>query len=117
MSTSTDRLPEIVHDWTAIASKVLQEQFSIDPARAEEIGAQLAFELTQEYAGRNLYIPLSRAFKASQRDREIWAAYSAAGGRNIDELVTKYGMSHVHIRRICKRMRDLERAERQPALF
>ncbi|MBK8283928.1 MAG: hypothetical protein IPK97_03095 [Ahniella sp.] len=71
----------------------------------------------RNHTGRNLYIPLSTAFKASERDRAIWAAYSAAGGKNLDDLVQKYSLSHVHIRRICKRMRQLERQERQASLF
>ena len=112
-----ERLPEIVQDWGSIASKVLAEQLSIDPNQAADVGAQIAFSISQEYAGRNLYIPLSTLFKASQRDRSIWAEYSAAGGRNLDDLVQKHGLSHVHIRRICKRMRELERQERQQQLF
>lgn len=108
----SDLIPPMLRDWGDIGAQVLVQRLQLTAEQAAEIGAEIALTISDEYAGRNLYMPTCAAFKASERDREIWAAYSAAAGRNVDQLVSQYDLSYVHILRICSRMRAIEKAER-----
>lgn len=117
MSKPSELIPEMIRDWSVIAAQALVERLGIEAVVAEELGTEIAMSISNEYAGQNIYMPACAAYKASQRDRAIWAEYNAGGTRNVEYLVKKYGLSYVHILRICARMRHIERVERQADLF
>ena len=106
-------IPAMLRDWGDIGAQVLVDRLQIAPDQAAEVAAEIALTISDEYAGRNLYLPTCAAYKANERDREIWEAYNAAAGRNVDVLVSRYSLSYVHILRICSRMRAIDRAERR----
>ncbi|MBI2397691.1 MAG: DNA-binding protein [Xanthomonadales bacterium] len=103
----------MIRDWSRIASTTLVDRLGVASERADELGIEIALEISQEYAGQSLYMPLCMAFKASQRDREIYAEYNRAAGRNVESLIKKYELSYVSILRICRRVRAIEKAERE----
>lgn len=113
----SELIPEMIRDWSDIVTQALVDRLGLPAEQAGDLGTEIALSISQEYAGQNIYMPACVAFRASQRDREIWAEYNRAAGRNVDHLVKTYGLSYVHILRICRRMRHIERSERQTDMF
>lgn len=67
-----------------------------------------------EYAGgRMMYLPRGDRLRLALRDAEIW---QRAKRGNIDALAQEYGLSDIHIYRICKQQRELYIARRQGRL-
>ena len=64
--------------------------------------------------GRSLYIPQGHHLERALRDRALWELYD---GNNIDELVSRAGISAVQVYNIIAEQRKLARARHQSDLF
>ncbi len=76
----------------------------IDDTLAHEAAIEAAEALINNWKGSHIYIPGSKyldSFKNSARDKEIMHQFN---GKNYDELAIKFGLSHVWIRKIIKKM-------------
>lgn len=100
--------------WREIATYLCQQLSADLPA---DLGcAELAFALTErlreELGGQQHYLPRGRV-DLSERDREIGEAFT---GRNLRELVRRYGLSEVRVRQIHAAYRAEQIARRQGRL-
>lgn len=92
-----------------------------EPAPNTERKSQLALlalrqteRLSTEVGGHALYLHKAISYRATVRDREMYAQYLA--GKSYDELAKLYHLSSMRIRQIIGAMLPLERAARQGKL-
>lgn len=69
--------------------------------------------LSSEEGGNALYLNKGVSYRATVRDREMYARFN---GRNYDELAKAYGLTQMRVRQIVNAMLLLERASRQGKL-
>lgn len=86
-------------------------------ARREELAflaLRLSDCLSDEFGGEALYIGKGLAYRASLRDREMYAQYQ--NGATVKALARKYSLTEVWVRKVCNALTAIERAERQGRL-
>ncbi|ATO34617.1 DNA-binding protein [Dickeya dianthicola] len=97
---------------TAITAREVVD--TISPEVAEQIGEAVASKMMQVWGGQNVYFPMGMAWKVSQRDRQIFAAFN---GHNHHDLARQFGCSLQWVYSVVKRVRKEELARMQGRLF
>lgn len=116
MSANLDRLATFSRELAEVAARTLQQELDLPEARAIEIGIKIAQDGCREFAGELIYVPMDMMAQVDQRDREMLAAYVAAG-RDIVPVAKQFG---VCVQTAYRRIRIAEAsayARRQGALF
>ncbi|WP_345859297.1 Mor transcription activator family protein [Shewanella algae] len=70
--------------------------------------------MSRHFGGQQIYFPRGVQLDAHLRDIQIWELFD---GKNVQELVRQFGVSHQTVYKAIARMRDLEKRKRQPELF
>jgi len=116
MSDSIDfppEMPEIMSHVGIVAYRAMLAG-GVDHDKAEVCAREIADSAWEAYAGGQMYIPLALTYRHLQRDEKIYAEFN---GNNMLELVQRYKLSDMAIRKILKRQREREAAKRQGDLF
>lgn len=114
MAKPADRIPELIRDWSEIASDVLAEQ-GVGGDQASELGTRIVRRICDAYAGQQFYLPIWTVQRITERDRAIAAA--AAKGQDIDALAREHGLHLTTIYAIIRRVTAADVAGRQQPLF
>jgi len=91
-------------------------ELPINPARLARLALlalRLAERLSAELGGMNFYFNKGIRYRASMRDREMFARFN---GRNFDELARAYNLTPMRVRQIIAAMMAEEIARRQGKL-
>jgi len=115
MSKPADRIPELIRDWSDIASQVLAESGLVAPEEAQQLGMRVARSICEEYAGLQFYVPVGFAMRTSERDQAIYRA--SEQGMLPEALARQHKLGLQQIYRIIRRVRAVQIAERQQQLF
>lgn len=105
-----ERAPELLGEIAAAASGVLREVAGMEASQADYLGYHIMRAIAEACGGAQVYIPKADAIERCERDEAIWRDFN---GNNHRELARRYNVTEVHIYRIIKRMRALDRARRQ----
>lgn len=85
-------------------ARYMRRGMSDSDARA--IARESVLELANHFGGRAVYLPRGDRLRIALRDAEI---YRRMDGRNHDMLAAEYGLTTIHIYRICKNQHQLHR--------
>ena len=96
----------------AVLTTALQRQ-GIPEDEAPRLAAAGVLAQAEYAGGRMMYLPRGDRLKIALRDYQIW---QRAKRGNIQALADEYGLSDIHIYRICKQQRELFIARRQGRL-
>ncbi len=97
---------------TVLVSVLMKKGLDCDTA--DEFCAEQVIAIAQFMGGRQLYLPRGKKLMNALRDASIWQDFD---GCNVNELVSKYNLSHTTIYEILRRQRDLQNKKRQKDLF
>ena len=105
----------------SLFSQLVQDHQVPDVAMPPERVTELAFlalrqsdRLSNDFGGEALYIGKGVAYRASKRDREMYALYQ--NGVTVKALAHKFGLTVVWVRQICNALTAIEREQRQGKL-
>ena len=112
--------PEILKKWpqglsdmlTVVETALIKAGDDTSAARRQAFIAVRA--ISRLAGGRSLYIPQGHHLERALRDRALWELYD---GNNIDELVSRAGISAVQVYNIIAEQRKLARPRHQSDLF
>lgn len=96
----------------AVLASTLKRQ-GIDEDQAARLATAGVLAQAEYAGGRMMYLPRGDRLRLALRDAEIW---QRAKRGNINALAQEYGLSDIHIYRICKQQRELYIARRQGRL-
>lgn len=105
--------PELLADLAERAAGILRAE-GLAPDRAQAVGFQVAEAVRQHWGGQLIYVPVGAHYETGQRDLEMWRDFN---GCNHEALVRQYNVTIVHVYRVVKKMRRLQRARDQRDLF
>lgn len=105
---------ELLTDLSQQVAHMLVELATVPQDVAGAIGKEVADRMALHWGGQNLYFPMGKALKLSQRDRQIYAEFN---GDNHSELARKFGLSLQWVYAIVKAVRQEEIDRRQGKLF
>lgn len=105
--------PELIEHIAATVAATLVDR-GIEVGDAKVAGQECAEAVMMSLGGQQIYIPMGKFLKLSERDREIYAKWN---GRNDVALCREYNISERHLRRIIEAMREADRRSRQQGLF
>ncbi|HET7266792.1 MAG TPA: Mor transcription activator family protein [Oleiagrimonas sp.] len=92
MSTNLERAATFLRDLADIAGRVLQDELSLPPAQAAEVGQRIARVTCDEHRGEPIYIPASLALKLEERDEAMYAFWLASG-KDIHAVAKKFDIT------------------------
>ncbi|MBN6077286.1 Mor transcription activator family protein [Aggregatibacter actinomycetemcomitans] len=92
----------------------LCKDYNLEQDICEQIGANVANHLCENFSGQVITFPKDYFYKIAQRDLDI---YNSFNGRNWGELGRKYDLTENALRKIVKRVQDKIAKEKQPDLF
>nr|VFK16221.1 MAG: Transcriptional regulator, Middle operon regulator (Mor) family [Candidatus Kentron sp. LFY] len=105
-SKAPDLLREVKSEIATLLPKVTDR---IDQEMADHVGHEIARYLSDAWGGMNIYFPKDGWRETHERNRRIWQEHT---GKNIKQLVEKYGLSEQWTYAILRRMRKEIREER-----
>lgn len=105
--------PELIEHIAATVAATLVDR-GVEVVTARAAGQECAEAVSRDFGGQQIYVPMGKFLKLSQRDREIYARWN---GRNDVALCREHGISERHLRRIIEAMRETDRRERQGSLL
>ena len=108
-SGNTSRFPIILAELNDLLRQELQ-RLGVDPCHSLEVVAAISKHL----GGGQVYIPRGQVLERLIRDMRIWQDFD---GRNVQELVERYGVTYKTVYEAIKRMRALKYRHYQPSLF
>jgi len=94
--------------------EILRDSLEIDPKLAERVAWEISDRMSFVWGGQNIYIPKGVSYRATQRDKQIYAEFT---GKNQADLAMKYGISVQWLYKIIKAVRADEAARRQGSLL
>ena len=97
----SERRNKLLADVMEVAAARLSEHVS--PNAAEMIAGDLADYLADYWGGQLINFPKNFRWKLSQREMEIYDAYS---GTNLGELARRYDISERGLRKLIARVRE-----------
>lgn len=100
------KFPEVMLDLYRVVEQCLVDRIGLSRNEAKDAATVVATEVWNQYAGLQLYVPVGRAIRISERDRELVEAFRR--GRPKDELVREYGLSNASFYAILRRVRAVE---------
>jgi|CXWL01.1.fsa_nt_gi Mor family transcriptional regulator len=106
--------PELLADLALQLRELLIEKAHLPNDQAELIAREAAEHVRKDWGGQIIYVPTGLGHDVQQRWLEIWNKFK---GDNVSELASEFGCSEIHIYRIIKRMREIERRKTQGQLF
>lgn len=90
-------------------------KYELKKAGADEtIAINLISATCQTFGGMQFYLGRGKALERHLRDLKIWHEFD---GKNVQELIQKYGASYSQVYRVLAKMRKREVKKRQPDLF
>jgi len=109
--------PEVLREMAEAIFDVLEAYHEFEEDIQNRRRAQLAFEITeqlrQQLSGRQIYVSKGLYYEVSLRNREIYDDFT---GNNLYELVRKYNLSEMQIRRILAEVKKMRLEESQGKL-
>lgn len=105
---------EVLVDLAYKAAALLKKKAGIDPELADDIGRELALEMSDDWGGQVIYFAIGRFLWVSETHYKIFEKFT---GDNHAELAREYKMSVPHIYRVVKAVKAAEMAKRQGGLF
>lgn len=108
------RGPELLMDLGDQASELLVSQFGLDVDQANMAARLLVDRMRDHWGGQLLYFPKGSALDISERDSELWEAFT---GSNHEDLARRFGLT---VQAVYARIRIIRRALRkhqEPDLF
>jgi Mor family transcriptional regulator len=106
--------PQLLVELAQHTALTVRQIIDVDPHVATQIGEAVACQMMTVWGGQNVYFPMGLIWKASRRDREIFADFN---GHNHHELARKYKISVQWIYAVIKRVKKEELARIQGNLF
>lgn len=106
--------PELLIDLADQTAQALIDIEGMDPAKASQLGRELADRMAGHWGGQNVYFPMGLTMKLSKRDQQIYDAFT---GDNQPDLARKFGVSLQWVYRILKIQKQQDIAARQHNLF
>lgn len=107
MGQQTDpKFPEVMLDLFRVVETCLVDEIGLSRNEAQSAAKTIAGMFWDQYAGFQLYIPVGRAIKISERDRNLVDAHRA--GVPKDELLRQYGISNATFYAILRRFAAVE---------
>jgi Mor family transcriptional regulator len=113
MTAALNRARQFVLTSVPLVQGRLVAILGIDPAKAEDIARECVHDICVAHGGAWMYIAKDDIFELTKRDREIFEKYN---GRNMQQMVEKYGITHVRILQIVAQVKKEELAKRQSRL-
>jgi Mor family transcriptional regulator len=114
MGKPADHIPELIREWSEIASTVLVEH-GLDDDQAAKLGGLVVRGICNEYAGQQFYLPVWLVQKISERDQTV--AQEAARGVTINDIAARHKLTVPTVYAIIRRVAAAEIAQRQRPLF
>lgn len=108
-----DALPDLLADLVRHVEAGLKEG-GADKQAARAIAWEAMLRVADAFGGQQWYIPKPDKLNRLRLHDQVWSEFD---GGNHQALAAKYKLSYQHIYKIVARMRALDRARRQPALF
>lgn len=102
------KFPEVMLDLFRFTEACLVDQIGLSRNEARDAAKTIADQFWNEYAGFQVYIPVGRAIRVSERDRALVAAYRA--GKPKDELLREYDISNATFYIILRRVDAVDAA-------
>lgn len=109
-----DRNVELLVDLQDIVVDKLMKKGKIKHEAAVEISRLIALEIINHWRGQQIYIPQSLPGLLSERDHALFKEFN---GKNLKEMIEKYGLSQGRVYAICKQVREENLKQSQGDLF
>lgn len=106
--------PELLADMALQLREFLIEEAGVAEDKAEAFARDAAERVRQNWGGQLVYVPTGLGHEVLQRWEQIWAKFS---GDNVPALAKEFDCTEIHIYRIIRRMREVERRKLQRPLF
>ena len=106
-------VPPFLAEIADAAAQTLRTVAGLDAEQADYLGYHIMRAIAEHAGGAQVYIPKADSIERCARDEAIWQAFR---GDNHRELARRYGVTEIHVYRIIRRMREVERARRQGRL-
>jgi Mor family transcriptional regulator len=113
MTEALNRARQFVQTSVPLVQGRLVAILGIDEAQAVDIARECVHDICVEHGGKWMYIAKDDIFELTKRDRQIFDNYN---GRNMQQMVEKYRVTHVRILQIVSQVKKEEIAKRQGRL-
>lgn len=111
--SSRERAKSFIDSACRIISVGLEVRFALPKTEATELARNMAHDLCAEHGGSFMYVPKDMSYELSQRDMDIFTEFN---GRNLHQLVKKYGVTHTRIYQIVAQVKKAQLELRQGRL-
>lgn len=113
-TTSKSKGPELLVDLADQCARALVDTMGMEKDKADQAGREIAERMAGHWGGQNIYFPMGLTMRLSQRDQEIYDAFT---GDNHSDLARQFGVSVQWVYRILKIKKAEDVAARQHSLF
>jgi Mor family transcriptional regulator len=114
MGKPAARVPELIREWTEIASDELREA-GVAAGEEDAIALRVVRAICDAYAGLPFYLPVWTAQRIIERDRLIATAID--NGADVAYIARKHGLHLTTVYAIVRRVKAVDIASRQKQLF
>lgn len=103
------KFPEVMLDlFRTVEACLVSDEIGLSRNEAAKAAKVVTEEFWNQYAGFQLYVPVGRAIKVSERDRALVTAYRA--GVPKDELLRQHGISNATFYAVLRRVEAVDAA-------
>lgn len=106
--------PELLADLALLTREFLIDRAHVPSEQAELFARELAERVRHNFGGQIIYVPTGMGHDVAQRWQQIWNRFK---GDNVPELAREFDCTEIHIYRVIRRMREIERRKTQGQLF